>query len=154
MNTGDLQEKLIRLNREIRLDEVCTPTKLGSDQPQQINTDESCFFKHSKDVQDMLQPLRYTFKCSLFHRALQKKAIDVQYERKNGDITEPPMMTIAEVATNVWQPVYDKMKVFVDELRDGSIRLFKIDEMLKHLRNNPEGLTEEIEKVSSNYVES
>ncbi|XP_072028883.1 E3 ubiquitin-protein ligase rnf213-alpha-like isoform X2 [Amphiura filiformis] len=151
VDTADVEEKLTRISSHIKLDEVCTPTILGSKPPHPINTEESCFFKHSKEVQDMLQPLMLTFKSSLFHRAMQKKANDVQHEIRNGEGAIPTLMSITEMATKVWQPVYDGMKAFVDELRDGTIRLVTISDMLRHLRDEPDKLKEEIEKVFNIY---
>ncbi|XP_072028162.1 E3 ubiquitin-protein ligase rnf213-alpha-like [Amphiura filiformis] len=143
VDNADVASKLAQLKYPIKLSEVCTPTALGDKLSRPINTEESCFFKHPKEVEDMLHPLIPAFESSLFKRAMQNKASDVQQEKR---VAEEGLMSIPEMTTTVWQPVYDSMKTFVDELRDGTIRLVKIEDMLQHLGDEPERLKEEIEK--------
>ena len=147
VDTGEIDRKLIMLmglKHELKLNDVCKPTTL-EDQPFQLQRfEEGGLFNHPQEVQDMLQPLVPAFKSALFYRALQNKANDVLREKEPEDIT--PLLSLIELATKVWQPVYDSMERFVNGLLDASISLMKINDLLRHF-DNPGDLKQEIDKV-------
>ena len=149
VDTGEIERKLTCLKHEMKLNEVCKPSTLENQPFQLQRLEESRLFNNPQEVQDMLPPLVPAFKSSLFYRALRNRANDVLREKETGDTT--PLLSLIELATRVWQPVYDSMGRFVDELRDASISLLKINDFLRHF-DNPGDLKQEIDNVRINKL--
>ncbi|XP_072028229.1 E3 ubiquitin-protein ligase rnf213-alpha-like [Amphiura filiformis] len=144
VDTSVLQQKLKTKIPELQLNKVCKPITMEQlAQQGREPQPEIIFFSHPMPIQNGLQPLNSIQDCKVFQKLLKKHAARLREGKPN------PMLSILEVFTQVFGPVYtNQLPEVLTKLQMETITLGQVDFLFRDIRDRPQILQNEFQMLA------
>ncbi|XP_077980164.1 E3 ubiquitin-protein ligase rnf213-alpha-like [Glandiceps talaboti] len=148
VETKDLQDKVETDVKALQLNMLCNPITLDNDH----TTPDINFFHLSKQVKDVLQPVRSVHTSLLFQDLWFARARGFRRDKvKDGGNDR---LTVDEVATHVWKSVQTGIIQIVTKTQNGSITLKEVDNLYGRFFDHYEQLEKELQLLCGSQPKS
>ncbi|XP_039566699.1 E3 ubiquitin-protein ligase RNF213-like [Passer montanus] len=110
------------------------------------------FYSLSPELKEFVQKMHF-FKNSLVFQQFWEEAVEKvgeKYEHVSSEEDEEeivPELGLNDILNSVIRPCFNSYEKLYDELASGSLTLFAVDRIFQRFRNDPEGLTAELNAI-------